>query len=50
MKNITLRVDDDVLAAVRIHAAERNSSVNALVREYLTGVAAHRDRARLALV
>lgn len=48
MKNITLSVDDDVLAAVRLHAAERNSSVNALVREYLTGVAAHRDRARLA--
>jgi len=48
MKNITLSVDDDVLAAVRRSAAERNSSVNALVREYLTNLAAHEDRARRA--
>jgi hypothetical protein len=48
MKNITLSVDDDILAAVRRHAAERNSSVNALVREYLTGLAAHEDRASRA--
>jgi hypothetical protein len=48
MKNITLSVDEDVLAAVRRHAAERNSSVNALVRKYLTGLAAHDDRARHA--
>jgi len=48
MKNITLSVDDDVLAAVRRHAAERNSSVNALVRECLTSIAAHEDRARRA--
>jgi plasmid stability protein len=45
MRNITLSVEDDVLAAVRRHAAERNSSVNALVREYLTNLAAHEDRA-----
>ncbi len=48
MRNITLSVDDDVLAAVRRHAAERNSSVNALVREYLTNLAAHEDRAARA--
>jgi hypothetical protein len=48
MKNITLSVDDKVLAAVRRHAAERNSSVNALVREYLTNLAEHQDRARRA--
>lgn len=48
MKNITLSVDDDVLAAVRRHAAERNSSVNALVREYLTNLAAHENRATRA--
>jgi len=48
MKNITLSVDDDVLAAVRRHAAERDSTVNALVREYLTNLAGHRDRARRA--
>jgi len=48
VKNITLSVDDDVLAAVRRHAAERNSTVNALVREYLTNLAQHQDRARRA--
>ena len=48
MRNITLSVDDDVLAAVRRHAAEHDSSVNALVREYLTNLAGHRDRARRA--
>jgi hypothetical protein len=50
MKNITLSVDDEVLAAVRRHAAERNSTVNALVREYLTNLAQHQDRARRARV
>ncbi len=48
MKNITLAVDDDVLAAVRRHAAEQNSNVNALVREYLTNLAGHQDRANRA--
>lgn len=48
MKNITLSVDDQVLAAVRRHAAERNCTVNALVREYLTRLAQHQDRARRA--
>ena len=48
MKNITLSVDEKVLAAVRLHAAERNSTVNALVREYLTGLACHQDRAKRA--
>jgi len=33
---------------VRRHAADRNSSVNALVREYLTNLAAHEDRAKRA--
>ena len=48
MKNITLSVDEKVLATVRRHAAERNSSVNALVRDYLTGLATHQDRAKSA--
>ena len=48
MKNITLSVDDDVLATVRRQAAERNSTVNALVREYLTNLAAHQNRAASA--
>ena len=48
MKNITLSVDEKVLAAVRRRAAEQNSSVNALVRDYLTNLAAQDDRARQA--
>ena len=48
IKNITLGIDEEVLAAVRRHAAEHNSSVNALVREYLTNLAAHHDRGRKA--
>ena len=48
MKNITLSVDENILAAVRRHAAERNSTVNALVRDYLTNLAAHEDRANRA--
>ena len=48
MKNITLSVDDDVLSAVRRHAADHNSTVNALVREYLTNLAAYDSRANRA--
>ena len=48
MKNITLSVDENILATVRRHAAECNSTVNALVRDYLTGLAAHQDRAKCA--
>lgn len=48
MKNITLSVDDDVLAAVRRLAAEGNSTVNALVRDYLANLATHEDRANKA--
>ena len=48
MKNITLSVDEDVLAAVRRHAAEHNATVNSLVRDYLTNLAAHQDRAKHA--
>ena len=50
MKNITLSVDENVLAAVRRHAAERNSTVNAMVSEYLGNLAAHEDRAKRARV
>ena len=48
MKNITLSVDETVLALVRRRAAEQNSSVNALVREYLCSLAAQEDRAAQA--
>lgn len=45
MKNITLSVDESTLQAVRRYAAERNTSVNAIVREILTGIAEREDRA-----
>ncbi|MDZ7791403.1 MAG: DUF6364 family protein [Xanthomonadales bacterium] len=48
MKNITLSVDEAVLAAVRRIAAEQNTSVNAMVREHLQRVANHADRASRA--
>jgi hypothetical protein len=48
MRNITLSVDEKVLATVRRQAAEQNSTVNALVRNYLANLAAQDDRARRA--
>ena len=39
MKNITLAIDEDVLDKVRIVAAERKTTVNALVREFLADLA-----------
>lgn len=53
MKNITLAVDEEVLATVRAYAARNNTTVNALVREYLTRLARQEDgaaRARNRLV
>jgi hypothetical protein len=47
-KNITLSVEESVLAAVRRIAAERASSVNALVREFLTNLACQQDQAMRA--
>jgi hypothetical protein len=46
MKNITLSIDERVLAAVRRYAAEREASVNGLVREFLTRIARSEDRSR----
>ena len=48
MKNVTLSVEEETLKAVRRYAAERNSSVNALVRAFLTDIARREDRARTA--
>jgi plasmid stability protein len=36
MANLTIVVDDDVLRRARVRAAERGTSVNAAVAEYLT--------------
>lgn len=48
MKNITLSLDENVLATVRRYAAEHHTSVNALVRDYLTNIAQREQRARQA--
>lgn len=48
MKNLTLSIDEEVLAVVRRYAVDRSTSVNALVREFLTGIARREDRARQA--
>ena len=39
MKNITLAIEDGVLDRARLVAAERRTTVNAMVREFLTDVA-----------
>lgn len=40
MKNITVSVDDEVYRRARVKAAERDTSVSAMVRDYLKEVAA----------
>jgi antitoxin component of RelBE/YafQ-DinJ toxin-antitoxin module len=49
MKNITLSVDEKVLAQARRYAAEHNTSINALVRQYLEQIAGNNERARQAM-
>jgi plasmid stability protein len=39
MKNLTVSVPDDIYRTARIRAAERGSSVSALVTEYLRSLA-----------
>ncbi len=39
MANLTLTIDDDVLRRARIRALERDTSVNAVVREFLASYA-----------
>ena len=42
MKNVTLALDEETLRAARRIAAERSTTVNALVREFLERLAARR--------
>ncbi len=52
-KNITLAIDEGVLDRVRVIAAERKTTVNAMVRDYLTETAeqvGRREAARRALL
>ena len=45
MKNITLAIDERVLTKVRRAAARKDTTVNALVRDYLTRLADQDDQA-----
>jgi plasmid stability protein len=44
MKNITVSLDDETYRRARIKAAEANTSVSALVKQYLTQLAAGESR------
>ena len=44
MKNITLAIEDEVLDKVRIVAAEKKTTVNALVRKFLVDLASRDER------
>jgi plasmid stability protein len=43
VRNITVSLPDDVYREARIKAASRDSSVSALVREFLTSLAGEED-------
>lgn len=45
MRNITLAIDDDVLRKVRKLAIDQDTTLNALVRDYLTQLANRGDLA-----
>jgi predicted transcriptional regulator len=43
MSNITMAIDEEILKRVRKLAVERNTTLTALVREYLEQLAARED-------
>jgi plasmid stability protein len=43
MANLTIAIDDDLLRRARVRAAERGTSVNAVLREYLDAWVARRS-------
>lgn len=49
MKNITLAIEEKILDEVRVYAARRRTSVNALVREHLESLVRGQNRAREAV-
>jgi len=49
MKNITVSVDEGVLREVRKYAAERDTTVNALVCAHLADLVARKERVREAV-
>ena len=44
-KNVTLSIDEDLLDRARVAAARRKTTVNGLVRSYLTGLVSSEDKA-----
>jgi hypothetical protein len=53
LKNITLAIEDDILERARVVAAEKKTTVNAMVREFLAEVTdrdERREKARAALL
>ena len=48
-RNLTLTLDEELLRAARKTALDRNTSVNQLVRDYLTALVRERDRQEAAI-
>ena len=48
MKNITLALDETLLDEIRIVAAKKGTTVNAMVRDFLTSIAKLEDRTQRA--
>jgi hypothetical protein len=48
MKNITLSIDEEILERARLFAVKRKTTVNGLVRSYLTELATSDDRTAMA--
>ena len=46
MANLTITLDDDLLKRARIRAAELDTSVNAVLRDYMAAWAGATDRRR----
>lgn len=44
MRNITLSIDDEILDKVRIVAAQKRTTVNAMVRNFLSEVAGRDEK------
>ena len=47
MKNITVSLDDETYRQARVFAAQRDTSVSALVKEFLAGLNATQEVERL---
>lgn len=48
MKNLTLSLDDTILEGARRYAANKGTTVNALVRDHLTRIVTQEDKAAQA--